>query len=287
MMKRLSIVLLVTCVSLSALVEGQPPIAPSRLEVPGGEIVFEATGSGLPVVLLHGAFMDRTTWDAQVPALARQFRVIRYDIRPFGESSRPDKPYNVTDDLLRLLDHLKIARAHLVGHSFGGSTAVDFALLHPDRVASLVLASAGLSGFVGPEDERKAAGAVFAAVKDGDDAIVKAWLAHPIWKVSQGRPDVRQKLEAITRRNLAPFRMTFAPFVPVTPPAIERLKDVKSPTLVLVGDADTPGNRKAAELLATGIPGASTEVIKGADHGLPIGWADEFNAAVIAFLSAR
>jgi pimeloyl-ACP methyl ester carboxylesterase len=128
---------------------------------------------------------------------------------------------------------------------------------------------------------------VFAAVKDGDDAIVRAWLAHPIWRVSRTRPDVAKELEAITRRNLAPFRMTFAPYIPVTPPAVQRLGDVKAPTLVLVGDSDTPGNRQGSELVAKQVPGATLRVVSGADHALPIGWAVDFNAAVMAFIADR
>lgn len=281
--------ILAACASAVLLAQNRDaPVArqQSKLAVSGGEIVYDVAGSGPTVVFLHGAFMDRRSWDRQLAPFARRFRVVRYDIRPFGESSRPDKAYSVPDDLLQLLDHLRVGRAHLVGHSFGGSTAIDFALLHPDRVSSLVLAAAAPNGFVGPEDERKAAGAVFAAVKNGDDAIVEAWLGHPIWAVSRTKPDVLKELDAMSRRNLAPFRMAFAPYVPITPPAIERLGDVRAPTLVLVGDRDTAGNRQAAELLAKRIPGATMRIIAGADHALPLGWADEFNAAVIGFISA-
>lgn len=279
--------LFATAARLFTVQAGPALLDKARLNVAGGEIVYETAGSGLPVVFLHGAFMDRRTWDRQVAPFSSRFRVVRYDIRPFGESSRPEQAYSVPDDLLRLLDHLKIERAHLVGHSFGGATALDFALLYPDRVASLVLAAAPPNGFVIPDEERKAAGAVFAAVKAGDDAIVKAWLAHPMWTVSRTRPDVLKELEAITRRNLAPFRMTFAPYVPVTPPAIERLRSVAVPTLVIVGDRDTPGIRQGSELLAREIPGAALLIVEGADHGLPIGWSDRFNEAVIAFIAAR
>ena len=258
-----------------------------RIDVAGGSLAYDEAGSGPAVVFLHGAFMDRKTWDRQVPVFARRFRVVRYDIRPFGESTRPDKPYVVPDDLLAVMDHLKIQRAHLVGHSFGGAAALDFALLHPDRVTSLVLVSAPPNGLAPPPDEVKQMGAIFAAVKDGDAAILKAWMDHPIWAVSRTRPAVARELEAITARNLAIFRMTAPPYAPVTPPAVGRLKDVTAPTLVIVGDADTPGIRQGADLEAREIPGATRHVVQGADHGLPIGWADEFNEAVIAFLAAR
>lgn len=258
----------------------------SRLAVPDGEIVYDVGGAGPAVVFLHGGFMDRRSWDRQLVPFARRFRVVRYDIRPFGESSRPDKPYRIPDDLLRLLDHLKVERAHLVGHSFGGGVALDFTLLYPERVESLVLAAAPPSGFVPPEEERKLIGSIFAAVKSGDEAIVNAWLEHPMWTASRARPDIMKELEASTRRNLAPFRMTVAPYLPVTPPAIERLSDVRAPTLVIVGDRDMPSIKQSAELVAKQIPRASLKVIAGADHALPLGWADEFNAAVIEFISA-
>jgi pimeloyl-ACP methyl ester carboxylesterase len=259
-----------------------------RLAVPGGELVYDVSGPpGAPaIVMLHGAFMDRRTWDRATTALARDYRVVRFDIRPFGESSVPASPYSVPDDILRVLDALKIARAHLMGHSFGGGMALDFTLLHPDRVASLMLVSAGPGGFVPPDDERKLAGAIFAAVKNGDDAIVAAWLAHPMWAESRERPELRAELEQITRRNLAPFRMAAPPFVPLTPPAMGRLAEIKAPTLVIVGDRDTPGNRMASEQLAKGIPGARSLVVAGADHGLPLGWSRELVEAALGFVAA-
>jgi pimeloyl-ACP methyl ester carboxylesterase len=280
-------VALVLAWSVSAGAQPAAPVQGAKLEVPGGSIVYDAAGSGPPVVFLHGAFMDRLTWNRQFKFFAQQFRVIRYDLRPFGESTRPAEAYVVPDDLLRLLDHLKIDRAHLVGHSFGGAAALDFSLLHPERVASPTLASAPPNGFAGPADEAKASAAVFAAIKDGDAAIIKAWMAHPIWNVSRTQPEVAKEIEAITRRNLAPFRMTFAPYVPVKPAAAGRLAEVKAPTLVIVGDSDSNGIRQGSELEAKQIPGAKLEIVKGADHGLPVGWADEFNAAVLAFLTAR
>ena len=75
----------------------------------------------------------------RVSGLCRDFRVVRYDIRPFGESTRPEKPYSVPDDLLRLLDHLEIDRPISSATRSAARWRIDFALLHPDRVASLVL----------------------------------------------------------------------------------------------------------------------------------------------------
>lgn len=281
-----------TCAALAFLTgasaaRAQGPAA--RLAVPGGEIVYDVSGpeSAPAIVLLHGAFMDRRSWDREVPAYANQYRVIRMDMRPFGESTLPQKPYSVPEDVVALLDHLKIARAHLMGHSFGGGAALDFALVHPDRVASLVLVSSGASGFTAPPDEVKAAMAIFAAVKQGDEAVVSAWVAHPMWVVSRERAEIKSEIEQTTRRNLAPFKLTAPPYVPLTPPAVGRLAEIKAPTLVVYGDRDTPGNRQASEMLAKQIAGATSLVIPGADHGVPLGWSRELNDAVLEFLAKR
>jgi pimeloyl-ACP methyl ester carboxylesterase len=210
---------------------------------------------------------------------------VRYDIRPFGESSQPDKAYKPYEDLLRLLDHLKVDRAHLIGHSFGGTVAMDFTLVYPQRVASLVMAAAGPSGLVAPEEERKHVAAIFAAVKNGDDAIVKAWLDHPMWTAAKMRPELVKELEASIRRNLAPFRMTSAPYVPLAPPASERLSEIRVPTVAILGDLDMPSIKQAAELIGKQVPGATVKIITGADHALPLGWADQFNTAAIKFIS--
>jgi pimeloyl-ACP methyl ester carboxylesterase len=268
---------------VAALLAGQSPAA--RLPVTGGELAYDDVGNGPPVVLLHGAFMDRRAWDPQLPELTSRFRVIRYDIRPFGESTSPEKPYRLTADLLQVLDHLRIDRAHLIGHSLGGQLAIDFALAHAPRVASLVLVGAPPSGMVPTAEESKAIADIFAAVKSGDEAILKAWLAHPMWSASQDRPDVLKVLESSTRRSLAAFRMSRQPFLPVDQPAIKRLRDITAPTLVVVGDRDLPSLRQAAVLLGREIPGATTKVVPGADHALPIGWAKEFNAAALEFLT--
>jgi pimeloyl-ACP methyl ester carboxylesterase len=137
-----------------------------------------------------------------------------------------------------------------------------------------------------PKEEQQAAGAVFAALKEGDDAVIRAWLKHPMWGASQGRPEVLSALERSTRRSLGAFKLSAAPFVPLKPPAVGRLGEVKARTLVIVGDQDTPGNRQASELMGKEIPGAIVKVVPGADHALPLGWSREFNDVVLAFISA-
>ena len=112
-----------------------------RVAVDGGTLYYEARGSGPAVVLLHGGGLDLGMWDPQVEPLARSFRVIRYDARGHGRSTARMGPYSTLEDLRRLLDHLGVARAHLVGLSMGAGVALDFAINHPERVSKLALVS--------------------------------------------------------------------------------------------------------------------------------------------------
>ena len=256
-----------------------------RVPVAGGELAYDEAGAGPAVVLLHGSFLDRGTWDLQVPALRTRYRVVRYDIRPFGESTVPNQPYKTTDDLLALMDALKIDRAHLVGHSFGGGVAVDFALTHAARVASLVLVNSGVTGAAMPPDEQKEATQVFIKARISETEAVQAWMALGLWSVSRTKPEVRSALEKITSRNAARFRLSSPTFTQIVPPAIGRLGEIRAPTLVVSGDRDTPGNRATSDALADGIPGARLVLIPGADHAIPLGWASELNKEILAFLN--
>lgn len=119
------------------------------------EIAFDDEESGPALLLIHAGIADRRMWDAQVAEFAGTHRVIRFDLRGFGESSAPADPYANYEDARGLLDALTVDRAVVIGDSMGGEVALDLTLAYPDRVAGLVLVStrAG-STMVSPELER-------------------------------------------------------------------------------------------------------------------------------------
>jgi pimeloyl-ACP methyl ester carboxylesterase len=108
----------------------------------GADLYYEVTGTGPWLVFAHGGEGTRLHWWAQVAALRERFRCVTYDARGFGQSSVGDVPASDNlhrDDLLALLDHLEIERAHLVGQSMGGLAVSGVAFSIPGRVDRLVM----------------------------------------------------------------------------------------------------------------------------------------------------
>src|SRR6476646_3252818 len=113
----------------------------ATIAMDGGTLVYEAAGAGAPILFIAGLGGHGSYWKAQVRAFSSDFQTVTFDHRGVGASVGPP-PYSIEQwagDTLRLLDHLKIGRAHLVGHSTGGAIAQVLAAGHPDRIASLVL----------------------------------------------------------------------------------------------------------------------------------------------------
>jgi len=111
-----------------------------------GRNTLVAVASGSPVVLIHGGGLDSRMWNESFHALARSYRVVRYDVRGFGRSAPPTAPFSHVDDLARVLDRAGIDSAALVGLSLGGAIALNFALVHPDRVDRLLLIGPAVPG---------------------------------------------------------------------------------------------------------------------------------------------
>src|SRR3954468_23272986 len=113
-----------------------------KANVANGEIYYETHGTGEPLLLVSGLGGVASYWNPNLPGLSAKYRVIVHDHRGTGQSTHSQIKYSVeqmTDDLVRLMDHLKIARAHLVGHSTGGAIGQTLALRHPQRLNRMVL----------------------------------------------------------------------------------------------------------------------------------------------------
>lgn len=268
----------------------EPPVpAPAPPPAPKGLAVQTAGNPGSPaIVFIHGGYGDRRVWDASFDAFADEYFVIRYDHRGFGGSAFPVQPYAADADVIAILDSQGVERAHLVGSSMGGMLALDVALTHPARVATLTLVSSGPGGFPVPEAERESIRAVFTAASTrGPDAAIELWLAHPTVAVSSKDPVVGPRLRAMVAENSRIFAIKNWPTMRLDPPANRRLGEVAIPTLVIVGEQDTAYVRSAAAAAAEGIPGAALVTIPGADHLPQLVAPEAFNAELRGFLTAK
>ncbi len=241
------------------------------VRVPGGELAWVAEGAGRPVVLLHAGFMDASSWAAAAAALAPGHAVVRYDARGHGASSVPTAPYAHFEDLRAVLDALGLPRAVRAGVSLGARTALDLALVAPERVEGLFLVSPGLSGmtFHDPFVLQQVQGILRAAAAPDGAAVVEGvlgtWVDGPHRTPAEVDAAVRARAAALAAANLA--KQAAAAAVPVREAgAVDRLPELRVPVRVLVGALDAADILAAGRRLAGEVPGARLEVVPGAGH---------------------
>jgi 3-oxoadipate enol-lactonase len=259
-----------------------------KTEINGALIHYRREGAGFPILMLHAGIADSRMWQPQVDAFAKHFDVIRPDMRGFGDSELPPGQWTPRDDLLALMDELRLKPAHLVGCSMGGSLAIDFAIDHPERVSKLVLVGSGVSGQ--KQDPRHEG--LYAEVMAADDrndmkavneAEMYLWLDGPYRPRGYVAGPLRELFLDMNGRNLN-AEWDKSPMQALEPPAIDRLGEITAQTLVIVGDADLEPTRDTADMLAASISGARKAVIHDAAHLPNLEHPEEFNRIVLDFL---
>ena len=260
-------------------------------EINGAELNYELTGEGPAVALLHEGVCDLRMWDELAEALAREFRVLRYDMRGYGDSTLPPGPFSQSGDLLALFDQVGIERAALVGVSYGGRVALDTAFVAPDRVTCLVLAATGLrdhewSAVVrefGDEEERLVESGDLAAATDLN---VRLWVDGPNRGPDPAREATRERVRTMQGRAFEIQEPAYATAPPPGPedPVDVRLGAIGTPTLVVVGDADVPDFLEIADRLAAELPDARKVVLPDTAHTIPLERPEEFRELTVGFL---
>jgi pimeloyl-ACP methyl ester carboxylesterase len=255
----------------------------SYADVNGSRLYFEVTGSGDPVVFIHGMGADSRIWDLQVEPFAKSYSVIRYDIRGHGRSALPtEEPYAHADDLKALLDHLGIARAYVVGQSMGGEIAINVALAYPDQITSLVLADPGVEGYAWSAEWEESWAPIASAFATGSSST--AVLAHPLLAPSLKQPDVQARLTEIFSDYSGWHFVNVDPVMVADPPAIQRLHQIQAPVLILVGEYDLPDFHRIGEILVQSLPNAQRIELAGVGHVVPMEAPVKFNEVVLQFL---
>lgn len=219
---------------------------------------FPADPQAPTLILLHGNGEDHTYFVKQIPAFSPHFRLVLMDTRGQGQSTGRDGELNFSvfaADLLALMDHLQIAKAHLLGFSDGGNLALTFALAHPERVQSLILNGANL-----------------------EPGGVKLSTQLPI-VLGYGCCRLLSPFSHKARQNGAVLGlMVNHPHIP--PQALAALT---MPALVIVGERDMIRDRHS-QLIARSLPNAQFVRIPGGDHFCAAKCPEVFNHAVLSFL---
>jgi pimeloyl-ACP methyl ester carboxylesterase len=254
------------------------------------DLWYEAAGSGEPLVLIPGFASGAWSWTWQTEELSRDFQVITFDPRGVSRSRLQNGAAvsirAIADDVAELLDHLGIGAAHILGISFGGFVVQEFALAHPDRLKTLVLASTSFGGpnHVAPSMEVLAA---FTSVEGLNSAerirhyfgtAFSADFAAREAKTVDRFCRLREENEVPRDVYLQQLQSAMA-FN-----AEERLAAMTAAALVITGDDDAVVPPQNSKNLVDRLPNAMLETIHGGGHLAFVEKAGEFNSRVTAFL---
>lgn len=241
----------------------------SFADINGIKLYYATLGKGAPVVLLHGGLGNSDYWGLQAKALARRHKVILVDSRGHGRSSRDTKPYGydlMADDVVALLDKLKIRQADIVGWSDGAILGIDLAIRHPDRVNKVFAF---------------AANTVTSGVKDGVDK-------NPTFAAYIERAGKEYAKLSPTPKEYEAFVGQISQMWATQPSWTDvQLKAIKTPVLVVDGDHDEAIKREHTEYIAATIPGAGLLILPNASHFAFLQDPALFNAALLGFLDGK
>jgi 3-oxoadipate enol-lactonase len=190
-------------------------------------------------------------------------------------------------DAAGVLDTFGLKSAHLVGMSMGGGIAIDFAISFPEALKTLTVIPGGFSGYEYEDPQLEAEFQKIAeAAKQGDLAVAtKLLLEFEPMRPAASKPELYARLhEIISDYAWSHYRQEYS-YASMDPPAINRLSDISVPTLVIVGDLDIADHQNQARILRDRIPNAELVEIKGAGHMVNMEAPDEFNRALLEFLT--
>jgi len=265
-----------------------------KVKVNDIEMYYEMTDFTNPweepetLVLIHGYSSNAKFWFPQVPAFCKEFKVITIDNRGHGRTTIPKKGWTIktmASDLRALLDKLKIDKAHLLGHSMGGCIAQQFALNYSERVKGLILFST-FSQPLDPPLDWDSLKQIFTTVGLSEaveqfapmmfspnvDKDLLEWTKNEM--KSAGLPYIGKMLEVL---------LDFSESLYSTFNITNQLRNIRAPTLVIVGRNDVNTPPKFSEILHKNIPDSELALMSGL-HNCYLEYPEEFNKIVLEFL---
>jgi 3-oxoadipate enol-lactonase len=259
-----------------------------KTRINGINIAYSDQGAGTPLVFLHAFPLNRTMWGPQEEVLSRPCRVITVDLRGHGESDAPLWRFTLeqyADDVARLMDHLSIPQAVLVGLSMGGYVGFAFYRKYAERVRGLVLADTRAQA-----DSEEARIGRFemaqTAFRKGPGAVADIMMPKLLSAASlKTRSDLVDHLRRIIEGNEVSGMIVDSIAMADRPDSVPLLPRITCPTLVIVGAEDHTTPPAEARLIAQGIAGARLAVIPGAGHMSNLEQPELFNKVVGEFVA--
>jgi 3-oxoadipate enol-lactonase len=269
-----------------------------RTTVPAGEMVrhdvgevtlaVESRGDGPALLLIHGFPLDRSMWAHQVATLAR-WRRIAPDLRGCGYSEAPEDGYAMAayaDDLVRLLDRLRVEHAVIAGHSMGGYVAFELLRRHRERVMGLILVDTRAEADTA-EGRRGRDALIEVARAKGPAAVAEHLLPRLLGRSTQRtQPQVVEQVREMARR--APVSGIVGALTAMRDRAdsTPHLGTIEVPTLVVVGEEDEVTPPAMARHMTAAIPSAAMTTIPGAGHLAPLEAPTAVSRVIAEFLEA-
>lgn len=256
-----------------------------KIKTNGIEINYEIAGEGPWVTLSHSLACNLHMWDEQMAGLTKKYKVLRFDTRGHGLSGAPPGPYSLeqmADDVKGMLDALGIRQTHWVGLSMGGMIGETFALKYPGVFRSMVLADTTSRR---PTNADQMWGdRITVAQTQGMEALVESTLAR--WFTEPYRnahKDVMARIASDIRNTpVAGFVGCCQAIAKVD--LLDRLKEIKCPALVMVGDQDHGTPPEMARQIHENLSGSELLIIPSAAHISNIEQTAVFNQAMFSFL---
>lgn len=255
----------------------------------GNELYWidEGRPDAIPVVLIHGFPFSHDMWGPQIELLKDRFRVIAYDLRGHGKSGVGDGQFVLeffVDDLVALLDQLKIEKAVLCGLSMGGYIALRATERNPERVRALILADTQSKADSNEAKLRRAAAIKSiqtSGVKSYADSFLKSvFTTQSLSSNNEGVEKIRQIIRSNSAQGMCGALLALLSRTDTT----DALSGIKVPTLILVGEEDTLTPPSAAGEMRNKILGSQFHSMANAAHMSNLEATEEFNKHLLDFL---
>jgi pimeloyl-ACP methyl ester carboxylesterase len=262
-----------------------------KAKVNGINMYYKVQGKGLPLVMIQGFAGNHKAWFFQTSVFKKYYKVIIFDNRGIGKSDKSSEPYTIrtmAEDVIGLMDYLGIDKAHVLGLSLGGMVAQEIAISYPERVMKLVLGSTFAGSEINDNPEMMKSlgireGTTDVDVKSIDFKKLMNFMVSSAFNKRLYRM-VQLPLVKLSMRSINPSGYLEQMAAVTSYTTLDRLHQIKAPTLVITGTGDRIVSPSMSDLIASKIPNAKLVKVKGGSHAFFMEMRGRFNKEVLNFL---